>query len=107
VFLTLTGNVLAAPKRPALRPKPPAQVILHILRFEREEGVPEATRALTAVKGVLSARVDLRSATATVRYDTARARTAELIAALQQIGYRSIEDGPDRWPPKPETIKTC
>jgi hypothetical protein len=107
VCLTLAGSVLAAPKRPAPRPKPPVQVILHILRFEREEAVPGATRALTAVKGVLSARVDLRSATATFRYDAARARTTDLIAALQQIGYRSIEDGPERWPPKPEKIKTC
>jgi copper chaperone CopZ len=108
VLLALTtGSAMAAPKRPAVRPKPPARVILHILQFEREDAVPETTRVLTTIKGVLSARVDLRSATATICYDTARARTADFIAALERIGYRSIEDGPDRWPPKPEKIKSC
>ena len=79
-------------------------MILHIPRFDREEVVPEATRALSSVKGDVATRVDLRSATATVRYDAARTSTAKLIASLQQIGYRSIEDGPDRWPPKPEKL---
>jgi copper chaperone CopZ len=101
------GVGTAAPKRPAARPKPPAQVILHILQFEREDAVPETARALSTVKGVISARVDLRSATATICYDTTRARTADFIAALERLGYRSIEDGPERWPPKPEKIKSC
>lgn len=107
-LLTLAPeDVSAAAARPVTRPKPPAQVILHILQFEREEAVAETTRVLSTVKGVLSTRVDLRSATATIRYDTARARTADFIAALERIGYRSIEDGPDRWPPKPEKLKSC
>jgi copper chaperone CopZ len=103
----VAGGVAAAPKRAAARPKPPAQVILHILQFEREDAVPETARALSTVKGVISARVDLRSATATICYDTSRARTADFIAALERLGYRSIEDGPERWPPKPEKIKSC
>jgi copper chaperone CopZ len=108
VLLTVACAAGAAPKKPApARPKPPAQVILHILQFQREEAVPETTRALTTLKGVISARVDLRSATATICYDTARARTADFIAALDRLGYRSIEDGPERWPPKPEKIKSC
>lgn len=95
-----------AAKRPPT-PKPPVQVILHILQFQREDAVPETTRVLAALKGVVSVRVDLRSATATICYDTARARTADFIAVLDRLGYRSIEDGPDRWPPKPEKIKSC
>lgn len=49
------------------------------------------TRRLSRVEGVTSAEVSLEGAKATVVYDQKRANPAQLIAAVQQIGYSAGE----------------
>lgn len=49
------------------------------------------TKKLTAVDGVVSADVNLEAAKATVEYDPARTGTAQMISAVQQIGYQARE----------------
>jgi Cu+-exporting ATPase len=51
--------------------------------------VRSVERKLSKVAGVESARVDLGAGKATVEYDDAQARADQLIAAVQQIGYRA------------------
>ena len=51
--------------------------------------VRSVERKLSKVAGVESARVDLGAGKATVEYDDAQAQADQLIAAVQQIGYRA------------------
>ena len=48
--------------------------------------------ALTALPGVLGARVNAASQRATVRWDPARSRMSELLAAVRQAGYGAVPD---------------
>ncbi|MDP9053380.1 MAG: heavy-metal-associated domain-containing protein [Acidobacteriota bacterium] len=47
-------------------------------------------RKLSKMAGVVSVRVDLGSGHAVVEYDDSRARPAELLGAVEQIGFRAI-----------------
>jgi Cu+-exporting ATPase len=47
------------------------------------------TRKLSGVSGVSNATVDLAAGKATVDYDTSRGKLEDLIAAVEQIGYRA------------------
>lgn len=51
--------------------------------------VRSVERKLSKVSGVESARVDLGAGKATVEYDDSRAQADQLIAAVEQIGYRA------------------
>jgi copper ion binding protein len=51
--------------------------------------VRSVERKLAKVAGVESAHVDLGAGKATVEYDDARAQADQLIAAVEQIGYRA------------------
>ena len=53
--------------------------------------VRSVTKKLTGLDGVASASVNLESASATVEYDESRANPAQLIAAVQQIGFHASE----------------
>ncbi len=53
--------------------------------------VRSVTKKLSGMDGVGSAEVNLEGASATVEYDGARATPAQLIAAVQQIGFQASE----------------
>ena len=51
--------------------------------------VRSVEKKLSTVTGVDSARVDLGAGKATVEYDDSRAQAAQLIAAVEQIGFHA------------------
>jgi copper ion binding protein len=51
--------------------------------------VRSVEKKLSTVAGVESARVDLGAGKATVEYDDSRAQVDQMIAAVEQIGYRA------------------
>ena len=53
--------------------------------------VRSVTKKLSGVDGVASAEVNLEAAKATVQYDETRATPAQLISAVQQIGFQASE----------------
>jgi copper chaperone len=53
--------------------------------------VCSVTKKLSGVDGVASAEVNLEAAKATVQYDETRATPAQLISAVQQIGFQASE----------------
>ena len=53
--------------------------------------VRSVTKKLSGVDGVASAEVNLEGAKATVQYDETRATPAQLISAVQQIGFQASE----------------
>lgn len=51
--------------------------------------VRSVTKKLSGVAGVSSVAVDLAAGNATVQYDDAAAKTDDLIAAVEQIGFHA------------------
>lgn len=47
------------------------------------------TKKLSSVAGVERAQVDLKAGKATVEYDESRANPGQMIAAVEQIGYKA------------------
>ncbi len=52
--------------------------------------VRSVEKKLSTVSGVSTAAVDLAAGKATVQYDEAKARPEDLIAAIEQIGFKAV-----------------
>jgi copper chaperone len=53
--------------------------------------VRSVTKKLTSTEGVAAANVNLEAANATVEYDAARVTPAQLVSAVNQIGFQASQ----------------
>ena len=67
--------------------KPSEQIELRIGGMTCPHCPPAIEKAIAAVPGVTSARVNLASNTARIRYERARTKLAEVLQAIRSLGY--------------------
>jgi copper chaperone CopZ len=63
---------------------------LQVVGMSCDACVRSIERKLSRIAGVESARVDLETGTAEVKYDDSRARIDQLLGAVEQIGYHAV-----------------
>ena len=80
-------NPLGAASAEPSSGKPSEQIELRIGGMTCPHCPPAVEKAVAAVPGVMSARVNLASNTARIRYEPARTKLAEVLQAIRSIGY--------------------
>ncbi len=80
-------NPLGAASAEPSSGKPSEQIELRIGGMTCPHCPPAVEKAVAAVPGVMSARVNLASNTARIRYEPARTKLADVVQAIRSIGY--------------------